>query len=576
MKKSLAICLIVVLLMGQAAPALGAEAMPPQEGRVGCGTELAQQEDAFQVLMQQKLNELSEITSYGAPGHGVSYGFMPSTGTVRILVLPIEFNDYKIAQSDYDSLENRLFAEDDDPLKDNYDISMRALLHRLSYGKLDVVGDILPIYTASGNKDTYGIDGSRKLVSEALSSYFDGNPNRSYNDYDSDGDGYLDVLIVKHAGGRTAAFNHATSCVEGAIPINDENIKIKFVVESPMSVYYISDDAHELGHCMGLLDTYHSTRTCPIDDTLTDLMSGAAAHINVFFQYLLGWVDPIILTGDDPVDEITLQTAQWFGGELDQATPRAIVYIPKNEGLPVTEFYMAEYRNNTYDDAFRDKLGIILWHCDAAVNENNVFVNLKGYLKPVYRSGGTPNILGKIEFIENDFYVEGSVFSPETTPNSNFYDDVYTGIYMEVKELQKEYAVLNTGFLQAHTHEYSTGWRSDGTSHWHECECGDKKDTAAHTPMEDKAVEPTCTAPGKTAGSHCSECGYVITAQTEVSATGHSYSPDWKSDGTNHWHECECGDEKDIAVHTWDGGTVTTAPTASTAGVRTYTCTVCG
>ncbi len=32
-----------------------------------------------------------------------------------------------------------------------------------------------------------------------------------------------------------------------------------------------------------------------------------------------------------------------------------------------------------------------------------------------------------------------------------------------------------------HTHEYSQGWTYDNTQHWHECSCGDKKDTAKHT-----------------------------------------------------------------------------------------------
>ena len=32
-----------------------------------------------------------------------------------------------------------------------------------------------------------------------------------------------------------------------------------------------------------------------------------------------------------------------------------------------------------------------------------------------------------------------------------------------------------------HTHSYGTEWKYDGTNHWHECECSDKADTAAHS-----------------------------------------------------------------------------------------------
>lgn len=48
-------------------------------------------------------------------------------------------------------------------------------------------------------------------------------------------------------------------------------------------------------------------------------------------------------------------------------------------------------------------------------------------------------------------------------------------------------------------------------------------DAHTHTIVTDDAVAPTCTKPGLTEGSHCSVCGEVITAQTEIPATGHHY-----------------------------------------------------
>ena len=42
-----------------------------------------------------------------------------------------------------------------------------------------------------------------------------------------------------------------------------------------------------------------------------------------------------------------------------------------------------------------------------------------------------------------------------------------------------------------------------------------------HNRVADYAVEATCTAPGKTAGSHCSICGYVFVAQQEVPMKEH-------------------------------------------------------
>ncbi len=55
----------------------------------------------------------------------------------------------------------------------------------------------------------------------------------------------------------------------------------------------------------------------------------------------------------------------------------------------------------------------------------------------------------------------------------------------------------------------------------------------------------------------------------------HSYGEEWIYDDDNHWHECVCGDKEEAVPHTWDEGVITTKPTETAEGVRTYTCTVC-
>ena len=59
------------------------------------------------------------------------------------------------------------------------------------------------------------------------------------------------------------------------------------------------------------------------------------------------------------------------------------------------------------------------------------------------------------------------------------------------------------------------------------CDCGANEmrrvDALGHTEVVDEAVEATCKATGLTAGKHCSTCGTIIVAQSDVAKLPHTY-----------------------------------------------------
>ena len=132
----------------------------------------------------------------------------------------------------------------------------------------------------------------------------------------------------------------------------------------------------------------------------------------------------------------------------------------------------------------------------------------------------------------------------------------------------------------SHTHSLSVDYSKDETGHWHACSgCTEKVDFEAHT--EDSGtvtVQPTETTEGIRVYS-CTVCGYVTRTETIpalASEHTHSYGTAWKYDSTNHWHECSCGEKTDISQHISNGGVITVPPTATTTGVRVYSCYICG
>ena len=130
-----------------------------------------------------------------------------------------------------------------------------------------------------------------------------------------------------------------------------------------------------------------------------------------------------------------------------------------------------------------------------------------------------------------------------------------------------------------HTHSYGSEWKYDPDNHWHECSCGDKKDTAAHTAGEWIIDTPASATTDGSKHKECTVCGYTMATET-IPATGggehtHSYGSDWKNDATNHWHECSCRDKADKAAHDFKW-VVDKEATATQKGSKHEECRVCG
>ena len=136
----------------------------------------------------------------------------------------------------------------------------------------------------------------------------------------------------------------------------------------------------------------------------------------------------------------------------------------------------------------------------------------------------------------------------------------------------------------AHTHTFNNGvWENDEASHWHPATCahkGEKSSLEEHIWDEGKVTtEPTETTEGVKTYT-CSKCGRTKTAPIGKLDHVHTFDTTrWDSDAENHWRPATCShtDEKEsIEKHIWNEGVVTTEPTETTEGVKTYTCTKCG
>ena len=112
-------------------------------------------------------------------------------------------------------------------------------------------------------------------------------------------------------------------------------------------------------------------------------------------------------------------------------------------------------------------------------------------------------------------------------------------------------------------HDWGT-WTQNSDEKTHTRIC--KRDTS-HTETENcHGGTATCTQ-----RATCTVCGAEY-----GDALGHDFTTSWTHDDNEHWKQCSrCDKKDDVGPHTWDNGTITTAPTCTKAGKKTYSCTKC-
>ena len=209
-----------------------------------------------------------------------------------------------------------------------------------------------------------------------------------------------------------------------------------------------------------------------------------------------------------------------------------------------------------------------------------------GTIKMLHNSNAVGEIVGNnVGTVKNCYYLagtnlnavgqsnNGSITKTESKTAADFANDTVLALLKagerdnnadpwadECKYLDaagKTLPVFN-GQGDAHDHQ-SNDWKSNETEHWQVCTCGAVFHKAQHS-----GGTATCTQ-----RATCTVCGAEY-----GDALGHDFTTSWTHDDNEHWKQCSrCDKKDDVSPHTWDNGTITTAPTCTKAGEETYSCT---
>ncbi len=423
-----------------------ASAMPPNpvtiEQHIESGKELP-------FYLKERPQILAKgIGAVSKPGGQKTAAF---TGTFKALAILVEFSD-KTQSANATEFDTLLFI--------NQLGSLRHYYNEVSYGQLDVVTVNLPSslgWTTAPQTYAYYCNGqngtgsyprnSQRLCIDAVNAV---DALVDFSQYDNNGDGYVDALILIHTG-PGAEFTQS----------NDDIWSHMWAVPSPMArdgkfiwkysiqpeYWFSAGDmtcgvyCHEFGHILGLPDLYDTTP-----------LSGADSYgIGTWSIMSYGsWNGPLAYhagyyytLGDYPAHpDAWCRIELGFAAAVNVSTNMTSASIINVEGggdinrlwtngTGGNEYFLLENRQKTGYDAYLPSDGLLIWHIDDTQSDNDdrwypghtIYGN---YMVALEQADGLWQLENKTSRGDAGDPFPGStgntLFSPATTPNSDNYD----------------------------------------------------------------------------------------------------------------------------------------------------------
>lgn len=371
--------------------------------------------------------------SRGASLLGFRSKGLPATGSPKVLVLLIDFDEYPARPGETpEYLRDRIFgAGGEFPYE-----SLTAYYRRSSYGKLNIGGNVLGWYNAGRRADVSETrEGREALIKKALLNFKD----HDFSQYDSNGDGMIDYFAVIWTGpvGEWATFwwGVQPNFSDKAFTIGGKTLGayswqgVASRWEDPQSGFKIRTLAHETGHALGLPDYYDYKKDVGPNGGLGffDMMDSTRYDHNCFSKFMLGWVEPRVVTAGG---DYMLRPAENSG--------ECLMLVPAGRGSgPFSEFFLVENRRKTGNDTENALVrgGLAVWHVDARLNAagNNFLYNnqeAEHKLLRLMEADGLEDIETKPDgaFSFMDLYTKDRALGPATLPSSRLYDGTDTGI----------------------------------------------------------------------------------------------------------------------------------------------------
>ena len=366
--------------------------------------------------------------------------FMPSTGNVNVLVIPVSFSGYPATQNMLDIIEKGFFGTEEDTGWE----SLKTYYEKSSYNQLHISGTVTPWFTPKYSQNYYAkyFDeenyeyGSNIVMLEALE-YFKNTYN--YDEFDGDSDEAIDCVYMVYnvpIGGDGSDEEVETYWAYTYWQYDYEKqdygtlataytyvwLGYEFFENSPeynSEFVKINSETliHETGHAMGLNDYYdYDDEDINNNDGgfgYADMMDGNIGDHHPYSKLLMGWVNPTV------VDKSGIYELPSF------TTTGNFILIPAGDSYDsiYSEYFIIdlftmsglnEATMPTFYNVDKNFAGVRVSHINA-----NIYLESDGYY--YFSNNNTDSKYKEIRFIEADY--NGSKFDCDENLINN---DEYT------------------------------------------------------------------------------------------------------------------------------------------------------
>ena len=380
----------------------------------------------------------------------------PTTGSPKVLVIPVDFKDINGKSNSYYSIDKISRAFNGSAGETDY-YSVDEYYYISSYGRLDLDITVIdewfvPKYNSSyyenATMDYYGEDvaiGDQLVMDEALA-YLSNVMDLSQ--FDSDGNSIIDavVLITTLEIDDTSDFNWAyrywnTYTDEDGYFYEYDGVSANDYLWASYSFIYESYDEegysyytdssvmntytyiHEFGHILGLDDYYDTSEVSLHPMESCDIMDGMLGDHNPFSKFNLGWITNSKLVTTDSTVTITLNSftrtgesiiiANNWSTELGAYQEYYIVIYYTNEGL------------NSGEGGYFSRDGIVVYHVNASLYseeyDGEIYYDINNNnTSPSGEYGTKDNLIEFVKSAEGNFtYIEGDSL-PSVTDDQGY------------------------------------------------------------------------------------------------------------------------------------------------------------